>query len=102
MARTKRIKSTTAAASELVVKKNLSGWERSKFNQAEHRKLKKLGLFRDEGKMKAPGDEVVPDPPEGFRVIFSDSIIHGLPVHVHEFLHGLLFVYGIQLHHLTP
>src|SRR4051794_7454813 len=52
--------------------------------------------------MKAPGNEVVPDPPEGFRVIFTELLMRSLSVPIHEFLRGLLIVYGIQLHHLTP
>jgi hypothetical protein len=45
--------------------------------------------------MKIPVDEVTPNPPEGYRVIFVDFLLRGLSMHVHEFLWGLLFVYGI-------
>jgi hypothetical protein len=63
--------------------------------------LRNLGLLKNEA-MQMPGDESVPHPPEGFRVIFTDFLVRGLSVLVHEFLRGLLFIYGIQLHQLTP
>ena len=104
MVRSKHIKNTAASTASAgpVEKKKVSGWDRSKFNPTEHRKLKKLGLLTDEGKMKIPGDETTPNPPEGYRVIFTDFLLRGLSVPVHEFLRGLLFVYGIQLYQLTP
>jgi hypothetical protein len=33
---------------------------------------------------------------------FSHFLYHGLSLPVHEFLHGLLFVYSVELHQLTP
>ncbi|KAK1678533.1 hypothetical protein QYE76_039381 [Lolium multiflorum] len=38
----------------------------------------------------------------GYRVSFVDHLIRGLSTPIHPFLRGLLFVYGLQLHHLTP
>jgi hypothetical protein len=49
-----------------------------------------------------PGDKVVPTPPAGYRVMFLAFLFHGLSLPAHEFLCGLLFVYGVQLHQLTP
>ncbi|KAK1630058.1 hypothetical protein QYE76_004373 [Lolium multiflorum] len=37
-----------------------------------------------------------------YRVSFVDHLIRGLSAPIHDFLRGLLFVYGIQLHQLTP
>jgi hypothetical protein len=34
--------------------------------------------------------------------MFFAFLLHGLSLPAHEFLHGLLFVYGVQLHQLTP
>jgi hypothetical protein len=51
---------------------------------------------------RMPGDESTPHPPQGFRVIFTHFLVLGLSVPIHEFLGGLLFVYGIQPHRLTP
>jgi hypothetical protein len=33
--------------------------------------------------------------------MFLAFLLHGLSIPAHEFLHGLLFVYGVQLHQLT-
>jgi hypothetical protein len=63
--------------------------------------LKNLGLFTNDA-MQMPGDESVPHPPEGFRVTFTNFLIHGLSIPVRGFLRGLLFIYEIQLHQLTP
>ncbi|KAK1608207.1 hypothetical protein QYE76_031880 [Lolium multiflorum] len=41
-------------------------------------------------------------PPIGYRVSFVDHLICGLAAPIHDFLRGLLFVYGLQLHHHTP
>jgi hypothetical protein len=34
--------------------------------------------------------------------MFLAFLFRGLSLPAHEFLHGLLFVYGVQLHQLTP
>ncbi|KAK1682439.1 hypothetical protein QYE76_043287 [Lolium multiflorum] len=60
-----------------------------------------MGLLKKEA-LKMPGDESSPRPPIGFRVTFIDFLVCGLVVPVHKFLRGLLFIYGIQLHQLTP
>ena len=51
---------------------------------------------------RLPGDEEIPDPPEGWRVIFLSFLFRDLSLPSHEFLHGLLLVYGVQLWQLTP
>jgi hypothetical protein len=48
-----------------------------------------------------PGNERVPKPPKGYRVMFIAFLLCGLFFPAHEFLRGLLFVYGVQLHQLT-
>jgi hypothetical protein len=48
------------------------------------------------------GNEVVPTSPAGYRVMFLAFLLCGLSLPAHEFLCGLLFVYGRQLHQLTP
>jgi hypothetical protein len=37
----------------------------------------------------------------GFRVMFFAFLFRSLSLPIHEFLHGLLFVYDVQLHQLT-
>jgi hypothetical protein len=49
-----------------------------------------------------PRDEAIPSPPAGFRVMFLAFLFRGLSLPAHEFLRGLLFVYGVQLHQLMP
>jgi hypothetical protein len=49
-----------------------------------------------------PSTERVPKPPSGYRVMFLTFLLCGLSFPTHEFLRGLLFVYGTQLHQLTP
>jgi hypothetical protein len=48
------------------------------------------------------GDEVTPYPEPGYRVIFRDFLLRGLSIPAHKFLCVLLFIYGVQLHQLTP
>ncbi|KAK1617932.1 hypothetical protein QYE76_023449 [Lolium multiflorum] len=52
--------------------------------------------------LRFPDEESFPTPGIGFRVTFIDHLIRGLSAPIHEFLRGLLFVYGLQLHQLTP
>ncbi|KAK1662575.1 hypothetical protein QYE76_050734 [Lolium multiflorum] len=83
-------------------KVEISGWERSKISNQDQKSLKKLGLMKKKDSLIFPGDESFPSPPIGYRVTFIDHLIRGLSTPIHEFLRGLLFVYGIQLHQLTP
>jgi hypothetical protein len=99
--RTNLTKNIAPGTGEHVEKEKVSGWERSKISSQEKRVLKNLGLFNKE-LMQMSGDESTPRPTSGFRVTFVDFLIRGLSVPVHEFLRGLLFVYEIQLHQLTP
>ncbi|KAM0921153.1 hypothetical protein ACQ4PT_007047 [Festuca glaucescens] len=99
--RTKLCKNRAPSTEECVEKSKISGWERSKISAQDNRLLKKMGLFNKKT-MKMPGDESSPHPPSGFRVTFVDFLIRGFSIPVHEFLRGLLFIYGIQLHQLTP
>jgi hypothetical protein len=80
----------------------LSEWERSKISNQDANLLKKLGFMKKEKMLIFPGEESFPTPGIGYRVTFIDHLIRGLSTPIHEFLRGLLFVYGLQLHHLTP
>ncbi|KAK1678499.1 hypothetical protein QYE76_039347 [Lolium multiflorum] len=77
-------------------------WERSKISNQDANLMKRLGLMKKEGAIRFPSEESYPKPPMEYRVSFVDHLIHGLSPPIHDFLRGLLFVYGIQLHHLTP
>ncbi|KAK1670195.1 hypothetical protein QYE76_058354 [Lolium multiflorum] len=77
-------------------------WERSKISNQDTNILKRLGLMKKEDAIRFPSKESYPNPPMEYRVSFVDHLIRGLSPPIHDFLRGLLFVYGIQLHHLTP
>ncbi|KAK1681067.1 hypothetical protein QYE76_041915 [Lolium multiflorum] len=83
-------------------KAEVSRWERSKISNQDQKMLKKHGLLKKQDSLKFPGDESFPRPPIEFWVTFTDHLIRGLSTPIHEFLCGLLFIYGIQLHQLTP
>ncbi|KAK1619160.1 hypothetical protein QYE76_024677 [Lolium multiflorum] len=77
-------------------------WERSKISNQDMNLLKKLGFMKKENSLRFPKEESYPSPLIEYRVSFVDHLIRGLSPPIHEFLHGLLFVYGLQLHQLTP
>ncbi|KAK1645330.1 hypothetical protein QYE76_063135 [Lolium multiflorum] len=77
-------------------------WERSKISTQDINMLKKLGISKKPKALCFPSEESYPTPPMGYRVSFVDHLIRGLSAPIHPFLRGLLFVYGLQLHHLTP
>jgi hypothetical protein len=67
------------------------------------RKATKDGLLKDDvAEARVAGPEITPTPPVGFWVMFFAFVLRGLLFPPHEFLCGLLFVYGIQLHDLNP
>ncbi|KAK1664603.1 hypothetical protein QYE76_052762 [Lolium multiflorum] len=77
-------------------------WERSKISNQDVNLLKKLGLTKKDKTLIFPGEESFPTARIGYWVTFVDHLIRGLSTPIHEFLRGLLFVYGLQLHQLTP
>ncbi|KAK1641685.1 hypothetical protein QYE76_059490 [Lolium multiflorum] len=77
-------------------------WERSKITNQDLNLMKKLGITKKPKAVCFPSEESYPSPPMGYRVSFVDHLIRGLSTPIHPFLRGLLYVYGLQLHHLTP
>ncbi|KAK1667824.1 hypothetical protein QYE76_055983 [Lolium multiflorum] len=77
-------------------------WERSKISNQDMNLLKRLGFTKKKDALRFPHEESYPKPPIEYRVSFVDHLICGLSPPIHEFLRGLLFVYGLQLHQLTP
>jgi hypothetical protein len=77
-------------------------WVPSSFDEADLMKAKKEGFLPASAMVVFPGDEVVPTPPVGYQVMFLAFLLCGLSLPAHKFLRGLLFVYGVQLHQLTP
>ena len=79
------------------------GWRRSETRESDLRKLRERSLIpQDTTAVRLPGNEVIPRPPSGYRVMFLAFVLRGFSYPVHDFLRGLLFFYGVQLHHLSP
>ncbi|KAK1628870.1 hypothetical protein QYE76_003185 [Lolium multiflorum] len=93
--RSKLTRHTTPEASMATQDLEVSEWERSKISNQDTNLMKKLGLMKKDVALIFPSEESFPTPPIQYRVTFVDHLIH-------EFLRGLLFVYGLQLHQLTP
>jgi hypothetical protein len=85
-------KSTNAATS----------WVLLEFEQADLTKARKEGFLIERDQVIFPSSERIPKPPSGYRVMFLTFLLRGLSFPAHEFLCGLLFVYGVQLHQLMP
>jgi hypothetical protein len=79
-----------------------TSWVPSDFKQKDLDKAQADGLISDDDQVIFPSTERIPKPPSGFRVIFLAFLLRGLSLPTHEFLRGFLFVYGVQLHQLTP
>jgi hypothetical protein len=81
---------------------SLISWVPSEFSQTDLTKAQTNGLIADGDQIIFPSTERIPKPPSGYRVMFFAFLLRGLSFPAHEFLRGLLFVYGVQLHQLTP
>jgi hypothetical protein len=79
-----------------------TSWVPSVFTQKELDKARADGLASDDDQVIFPSTERIPKPRDGFRVMFFTFPLRGLSLLAHKFLRGLLFVYGVQLHRLTP
>jgi hypothetical protein len=79
-----------------------TSWVPSIFTQKDLNKARADGLISDDDQVIFPSTERIPKPIDGFWVMFFAFLLHGLSLPAHEFLRGLLFVYGVQLHQLTP
>jgi hypothetical protein len=79
-----------------------TSWVPSEFGQSDLTKAQKEGLIAKRDQVIIPSTERIPKPPSGYRVMFLAFLLRGLSFPAHEFLRGLLFVYGVQLHQLTP
>jgi hypothetical protein len=79
-----------------------TSWVPSVFTQKDLDKAKANGLISDDDQVIFPSTERIPKPKSGFRVMFFAFLLCGLSLPAHEFLRGLLFMYGVHLHQLTP
>jgi hypothetical protein len=72
-----------------------TSWVPSDFTQKDLEKVRADSLVSDDDQVTFPITERIPKPPSGFRVMFFPFLLRGLSFHAHEFLRGLLFVYGV-------
>jgi hypothetical protein len=79
-----------------------TSWVPSEFAQVDLAKAQKDGFIAEGDQVIFPSTDRIPKPPSGYRVMFLAFLLRGLSFPAHEFLFGLLFVYGVQLHQLTP
>jgi hypothetical protein len=79
-----------------------TSWVPSEFLQTDITKAQKDDLITEGDQVVFPSIERIPKPPSGYRVMFLAFLLRGLSFPAHKFLRGLLFVYGVQLHQLTP
>jgi hypothetical protein len=87
-------------------KKNITNsstsWVPTEFLQTDLTKAQKDGPIAEGDQVVFPSPERIPKPPSSYRVMFLVFLLRSLSFPAHEFLRGLLFVYGVQLHQLTP
>jgi hypothetical protein len=76
-------------------------WVPSEFEESNLNKAKREGFLAGVAPIVFPDTERIPKPLSGYRVMFLAFLLCGLSLPAHEFLCGLLFVYGVQLHQLT-
>jgi hypothetical protein len=79
-----------------------TSWVPAEFKQSDLTKAQKDGFLIRGDQVIFASTERIPKPPSGYWVMFLAFLLLGLSLLAHEFLHGLLFVYGVQLHQLTP
>jgi hypothetical protein len=63
--------------------------------QKELNKAKTDGLISSNDSIKFPSTKRIPKPPSGYWVMFLAFLFRGLSLPAHEFLCGLLYVYGV-------
>jgi hypothetical protein len=85
-----------------VTANSATSWVPSEFKQNDLEKAQDNGLISADDQVTFPSTDRIPKPPSGFQVMFFDFLLRRLSLPAHEFLRGLLFIYGVQLHQLTP
>jgi hypothetical protein len=83
-------------------KKMALKWVPSSFDEPNQKKAKNEGFLPAVAPVIFPSDKRVPKPLKGYQVMFFAFLLHGLYLLAHEFLRGILFVYGVLLHQLMP
>jgi hypothetical protein len=78
-----------------------TSWVPSEFEESDLTKAQREGFLVRGEQVIFSSTERITKPPSGYRVMFLAFLLRGLSLPAHKFLHGLLFVYGVQLHQLT-
>ena len=98
----KTVAGTSASAAAL--KKNSGDWAKSTIRDAHLIKLREQGCLppTEQLTVRAPSPkEVLPEPRANERVCFTEFLPRGFSFPLHDFVRGLLFAYGVQIHDLT-
>jgi hypothetical protein len=90
------------ATKSTMTKTSSTNWVRSTITKKEVEKARADGLIAAQDSIQFPSTERIPKPPSGYLVMFLAFLLRSFSLPAHEFLRGLLFVYGVQLHQLTP
>jgi hypothetical protein len=72
-----------------------TSWVPSEFEQTDLTKAQENGFLTGGDQVIFPSTERIPKPLNGYQVMFLAFLLCGLSFPAHEFLHGLLFVYGV-------
>jgi hypothetical protein len=65
------------------MKKKAPNWISSSFDEADLKKAKKEGFLPESAAVIFPGDEAIPAPPAGYRVMFLAFLLYGLSLPAH-------------------
>jgi hypothetical protein len=93
---------TSQANGEEIREEQVVGRTASTLTDGDLAKARKEGFLAESAEVVFPSTEVIPTPQPRFRVMFLAFLLHGLSLPAHKFLCGLLFIYSVQLHQLTP
>jgi hypothetical protein len=83
------------ATKSTMAKNSATSWVHSTITKKEVEKATADGLIAAQDSIKFPSTERISKPPSGYRVMFLAFLLRGLSLPAHEFLRGLLFVYGV-------
>jgi hypothetical protein len=79
-----------------------TSWVPLEFEQSDLTKSQRDGFLVGGDQVIFPSTKRIPKPPSGYRVMFLAFFLRGLSFPAQKFLCGLLFIYSVQLHQLTP
>ena len=101
-------KKQAAAASGSIatdLKKGEGDWTSSSVKEITLTKLRNDGFLPPADKLRArapSAKEVLPEARDNERVLFVDAVHRGLGFPLHDFVRGLVYAYGVQIHDFTP